>query len=55
MKEKTELIDFVSDFIDSNSEEFSIEINQFLYNNPETNYEVCHGYGIVNGFIQIDN
>lgn len=41
MKEKTELIDFVSDFIDSNSQEFSIEINQFLYNNPETNFEVC--------------
>lgn len=41
MEKNTALVDFVSNFIDSNSEEFYREINEFLYNNPETNYEVC--------------
>lgn len=41
MGKNTAIVDFVSDFIDSNSQEFSREINEFLYNNPETNYEVC--------------
>ena len=41
MEKNTALVDFVSNFIYSNSQEFFREINEFLYNNPETNYEVC--------------
>ena len=33
---------FISEFIDANSEEFFKEINQFLHENPETKFEVCN-------------
>lgn len=42
MLESSKLRNFVSDFIDANSDELRDEINQYIYNNPETNYKVCY-------------
>lgn len=41
MLQNTTLVTYISDFIDSKSDEFFKEINEFLYKNPETSSKVC--------------